>query len=396
MPTSFSRTTRSLVNDSSLYAIVAWLIGGLILTGWMIWFFYTEITVYEISTTARLEVNRSAHPIATPVAGKIISTSLSLGQKVKKGEVLIILDTENEDLRLQEEESRLRALPPQIASLEKQISDLEQSRTKGYKASQAAIQSARLRKNEASSAVEFAKDHEQRLIELSNSGKIPLIETLRAKSESKKLISARDALSKDIRRIKMDAQTQGHEKLAEIENLKREAARLTGDLETTQIRISLLKQNIEKHFIKAPATGKIGDVTALQIGTYVSIGDKLGSVVPNSKLRIVADFPPAAVLGRIHPGQLSHMRLDGFPWSQFGTIKAHVSRVGSEIRDNVVRVEFSPTMSSQSLIILQHGLPGSIEVNIEQITPAIMVLRSAGQLLTHSNQPQQPISEHKT
>ena len=38
-------------------------------------------------------------------------------------------------------------------------------------------------------------------------------------SESKKLISARDALSKDIHRIKMDAQTHGHEKLAEIERL---------------------------------------------------------------------------------------------------------------------------------------------------------------------------------
>lgn len=393
MPTTFSRTTRSLAHDSSKYAVVAWLIGGLLLTGWMIWFCFANITVYEISTKARLEVNPSAHPIAALVASKIVSVSISLGQDVKVGEALIELDSSNEKLRLQEEESRLRALPPQIASLEKQSAALEQAKSKDHQAALAAIESAKSRQQEANSAVAFAKNNERSLTGLSEA--IPKIEILRAAAESQKLSSARDALSSEIHRLEMDAGTRIHQEQAEIENLKREAAKLSGELETTHRTIARLKQDIEQHLIRAPASGQIGEVAALQVGTYVAVGDKLGTVVPRSELRIVAYFPPASVLGRIHPEQLSRMRLDGFPWAQFGTIQAKVSRVGSEVRDNQVRVELTPELSKDSPILMQHGLPGAIEVSIEQISPAVMVLRTAGQLFSNSKQSPQPAGELK-
>jgi membrane fusion protein, adhesin transport system len=134
----------------------------------------------------------------------------------------------------------------------------------------------------------------------------------------------------------------------------------------------------------------------LQAGAYVAVGEKLGTVVPHSELRIVADFPPAAVLGRIHPGQVSRMRLDGFPWAQFGTIPAKVSRVGSEIRENQVRVEFIPELAEKSQIMMQHGLPGAIEVTIEQISPAVMVLRASGQLLSNTRQLSQPSGDFES
>lgn len=393
MPASFSRTTRSLANDTSRYAVVAWLIAGLILTGWLAWFFFAKITVYEISTKARLEVNQSAHPIASLVASKIISTALSLGQEVQAGDVLVELDASSEKLRLHEEESRLKAIPPQIASIQKQIATLEQAKSEDYRASLAVTQSVRSRHKGAAAAAEFAKDYERRLTELSGSGYITLIDALRAQAESQKLSSARDALSLDIQRSELDERTRVHQEQAEIENLKREAARLNGELETTRMTIARLKQDIEKHFIRSPAAGQIGDVAPLQAGAYVAAGEKLGKVVPRGELRIVADFYPASALGKIHPGQPSRMRLDGFPWAEYGTVQARVNRVGTEIRDNRVRVEFTPELSSESHIIMQHGLPGSIEVSVGQLAPAVMILRAAGQLMSGSRQQLNPPTE---
>jgi len=384
LPTTFSRTTRSLAHDSAKYALITWLIGGLLLSLWLFWFFFFRITVYEISTKARLEVNPSAHPITALIASKIISVSLLLGQDVQADQVLVELDSTNEQLRLQEEESRLSALPPQIASLEKQMTDLEQAKSKDHQAALAAIDSAKSRQQEANSAVAFAKNNARSLTGLSEA--IPKIEILRVAAEAEKLSSARDALTSEIHRSEMAAETRSHQELADIENLRREAAKLRGEFETTHRTINRLKQNIEQHLIRAPASGQIGDIAALQVGTYVAVGDKLGTVVPRSELRIVAYFPPASVLGRIHPGQSSRMRLEGFPWAQFGTIQAKVSRVGTEIRDNQVRVEFKPELSEDSPIRLQHGLPGSIEVSIEHISPAVLVLRNTGQLLANSKQ----------
>lgn len=379
MPTPFSRTTRSLNQDSAKYALLGWLIGGFVLSIWLLWFFCSTVTVFEISVKARLEVNQSAHPIAAMVAGKVIASDVSLGQRVKAGEVLVTLDSQNEKLRLAEEESRIKALPAQIAALLKQITAMEQVKSRNLLAAQAALQSARSRQKEADAAVGFAKDYERRLTQLSSADEGVLVDALRASAETQKLVAARAALSSDMLRTEIEAQTQVQQNQAEIENLQREAAKLNGELETGKITMARLNQEIELHAIRAPANGAIGDLAALQYGKFVAIGEKLGSVVPDNEIKIVADFPPASVLGRIHAGQKAEMRLDGFPWAQFGGIPAVVSRTGSEIRDNLVRVEFTPQASPGSAIILQHGLPGVIEVGIEQISPAILVLRKAGQ-----------------
>lgn len=390
LPTTFSRTTRSLAYDSSRLAIAAWLLGGAVIAVWLVWFFFAQITVYEISSKARLEVNHSAHPIAALVAGRIESVNFGLGQQVEVGQILVTLDSRSQKLQLQEAEARLNALPPQIVLLEKQITELEQVKARDHQAALAAIDSARSRQKAAGAAESFASDYERRLAELSRSGKSSLVETLRAKAESQKLSSTKDALGADVQRLEMETQTRGHQLQADLDDLRREAARLEGERNTILSTLERLKQDIDNHLIRAPASGRIGDIASLQIGAYVAVGDKLGSVVPRSELKIVADFPPAAVVGRIQPGQSAQMRLEGFPWAQFGSLPARVSHVGSEIRDNLVRVEFIPEPEPYSKIVLQHGLPGSIEVSIERLSPALLVLRKSGQWLSGSQTPPPP------
>jgi multidrug resistance efflux pump len=184
VPTSFSRTTRSLSNDTSGYALLSWLLAGLFLGAWLLWFFFAEVTVYEVSDKARLEVERTAHPVAAPISGRILSASLHLDQPVEKGEVLVELDASSGKLRLQEEESRLQALPPQITSLQKEIATQELAGREDHQAALSAAQAARARHHEAIAAANFAKDHERRLSKLSASGRIPVIEVLRVRAEA--------------------------------------------------------------------------------------------------------------------------------------------------------------------------------------------------------------------
>jgi membrane fusion protein (multidrug efflux system) len=96
---------------------------------------------------------------------------------------------------------------------------------------------------------------------------------------------------------------------------------------------------------------------------------------------VIAEFQPADALGKVHPGQHATLRLQGFPWAQFGTVPAEVSRVAGDIRDGKVRVELAVNPVAGSRIPLQHGLPGSVEVEVERISPLALVLRSAGQVL---------------
>jgi hypothetical protein len=75
------------------------------------------------------------------------------------------------------------------------------------------------------------------------------------------------------------------------------------------------------------------------------------------------------------------MRLEGFPWTQFGSVAATVTTVASEVRDGHIRVELALNSPVSSRIPLQHGLPGAVEVQVEKISPASLVLRMGGQLL---------------
>jgi multidrug resistance efflux pump len=383
----FSRTTRSLSNDTSRFALLAWLAGGLLLAGWLAWFFFGSVTVFEVSRRARLEVQQSAHSVSAVVPSKIVSSALALGQEVRAGDVLVELDASSEKLRLREEEARLAAIAPRVLSLRKEIASLGQAKGRDQQSALAATQSARFRSDEAAAAAEFARENERRLTEESRIGGVAQIEAARAHAETQKLSATRDAAGSEVRRMETDAQTRAYQAQAQIENLTRAIVAFEGDTATTQATIARLKQEIERHIVRAPVSGTLGDVAQLSAGAYVAEGQKLATIVPRGGLIIVADFAAASVLGRIHAGQPARLRLDAFPWAQFGTINATVTRVGTEIKDNLVRVEFQPTAESAPRIPLQHGLPGSVEVSIEKTSPAILVLRTAGQISTAPLQP---------
>jgi multidrug resistance efflux pump len=393
LPSQFSATTRALANDTSRYALVAWLLAGALLAAWSAWFFFSKVTVYEISRKARLEVARTAHAVAAPVAGKVVSASMAIGEEIRAGAVLIELDASSEKLRLREVQSRLRALAPRIASLKKEIASLEQAGIEDQRSASAAAQAARSRTREARAAMAFAEEHERRLKEESDAGSIAQIEALRALADAQKLRASSEALSSEVRRLELDARTRAHQSRAQIESLKREVVVLEGEMATTEVTIVRLDTDIGKHVVRAPVAGRIGDAVPLRAGAYVAAGQNLATVVPAGELMIIADFAPAAVLGRLRPGQHARLRLDGFPWAQYGSIEATVSRVATEIRDGLVRVEFVPASQAAAGVLMQHGLPGSIEVSVDEAAPAVLLLRASGQLLSRPERQANPVGE---
>lgn len=382
MPSQFSQTTRSLAAERSPAAIVAWLLGLALLAAWAAWFVLGHVTIYETSRKARLEVEQLPHHVAAQFAGKVAAASLVIGRAVQAGEPLVELDSSVEKLRLAEEQARLQALTPRLDSARKELASLERARAEEGRAAQAALEAARARAREAEAAVEFSRGNERRLREQSTAGGVPQIDALRAASETQRLVATREALVADARRIELDAQTRASQAQAQSETLRRVIVTIEGDMSTAHATIARLERTIDLHVVRAPVGGRIGEVAPLHADAYVAEGQRLATVVPPGALIIVADFDPGSAMGRVQPGQRGRLRLDGFPWAQYGTIDATVSRVASEIRDNLVRVEFAPATAGIMAEMLQHGLPGSVEVAIEETTPAALLLRAAGMLLS--------------
>ncbi len=380
MANSFHRTTRALAGETSALAMLVWAVALVCLAAWMAWFVFGRVTTYQVSRAARLEVKQSAHPVTAAVAGKLAVHRMVIGQEVRAGDVLIQLDASREKLRLDEEASKLAGYGPKITSLNREIASLSQALTQQSAAADAAINAARSRVREATAGIDFAKDNERRLREESKVGGVPPVDALRASADVQKAVAAREALVAEVARAENEAFARRSQQEAHLENLSRSVVSLASEQLTTQATISRLKQEVDQFVVRAPVDGVIGEAAPLRVGAYVTAGQQVATVVPRGGMVVVADFAPAAVLGRLHPGQRGRLRLDGFPWTEFGSVEVAVNAVSSEIRDNLVRVELTPLPTASVQFLMQHGLPGAVEMAIEQVSPAMLVLRAMGQV----------------
>jgi multidrug resistance efflux pump len=381
LASAFSRSLRFLEADNSRRSYLGLVLALALLLLWMAWFFLAHVSVYEVSDKAELEVERAVHPIASAVSGRIVASNLVLGRQVKTGDVLVELEADTQQFQLGEQQSQVAGSGSQISSIEAEIVSEKQAYEHEQVAAQQAVEEARAHYREAESVAQFAQAETERLRKMFAAGVVPELDLNRSVAGAQQRRAAADSLRYAAVRLEAEQHTRVNERNAQIQKLTSDLNKLKNDRATGGVTIQRLEQEVNRRRIRAPIDGKLGEVAPLRVGAVVHEGDRLGSVVPEGKLRVVATFEPPAALGRIRPGLDARLRLEGFPWGQYGSVAATVTNVASEIRDGRIRVELALDADDRSRIPLQHGLPGSVEVQVESISPASLVLRSAGRLL---------------
>ncbi len=384
MSTAFSRTLQALRVDRFRPGATGILTAIAVVAAWTAWCCLAHITLYEVSDKARLEVDRAAYPIDSPLLGRIVRSDVAIGRNVKAGDILIEFDSEPEQLQLREERTKLSALLPQIAAMRSQIAAEELARSEEQRASAVSAEGARSAAKEADVPVKYADIEERRLNQLKSGGLIAERDYLRGKADSERYRAAAESQQIAIRRIEQEQKTRASDRAARIRTVETERSKIEAQIPPLQASIHRLEYEIERRRIRAPIEGRIGEAAILRTGSVLQEGGRIGTVVPSGGLAIIAQFPPPAAMGRIHEGQAARLRLEGFPWMQYGSVPAVVSRVSNEVRDGVVRVEFHLEPQSRSPIPMQHGLPGTVEVEVERITPIALILRNAGRMVTET------------
>ena len=381
MASNFSRTTSSIDADRFRGSLLMLLAATLLLGLWTAWFFLAEIKLYETTSNARLEVSRASHSVQAVVSGKVVRTNLILGRKVQVGDLLVEFEAESLKLQLGEAIARKDALTHQIDALRKEIAVREKGLTLANAEGSAAIKEAQARERVREVAASYTDEKKNRLEPLLSEGHVAELDMLEAQAEADQNRAALDAQSREINRLQKNRQTHAGDRRAELESLRSEVVRLVGETGTVAANIEKMRYEIGNRIIRAAVSGTLGEIANLVPGSYVEAGDFVAAVVPVGELKAVAYFPPANSFGILHAGQSAQLRLDGFPWTEYGSIPARVSMVATEALHGKVRVELEIEPASDTKIPLQHGLPGEVEVTVEKITPASLVLRAAGKML---------------
>ena len=382
MSTAFSRTARALEADSFRGSFLALAFAFALLGAWSLWFFFSSVPRYEVTATARLEVDQEIRPIQSPVLARVITTNLQLGREVKVGDVLVELDSNAEHFQSEAETAHLSGLASEIASLRAQILSIQEARDREKQASRIAEDQANAKFREADTLARSGSDEAHRLDQLHKQDLIPQREYEQGQLEAERRRQAAESLRLEAGRLQRGQGTRESDRQVQLDNLLGEVRKLEGEQASARANIERLNYEVERRVIRAPISGRLAEVSQLRTGAVVEEADRLCAILPAGQLRAVAQFSPSAALGRIRPGQPARLRLDGFPWTEYGSIATNVSTVADEIRDGKVRVELALAPGTKFPLTLRHGLPGAVEVEVERISPARIVLRAAGQLLT--------------
>jgi multidrug resistance efflux pump len=381
MSQNFPQIHHRLRNDRGLTSTFALCAGLLFISLWLAWAFLARITRYEVSDSARLEVDTAPYPVQAHLSGRLIRSNLVLGKHIEAGDVLAELDTQTDELSLREERTHLAELGPQIQALRAELQAQSQGKTDERKVLALSQGGARAEFEEANAQATLAEEEWKRADRLRAEGILSVADAERARASALSNRAAAENLKAGLSRLEPELAVRERDREIKSKETQAALAKLEGELRTGAEALNRLEYEIERHRVRATVSGRLAECAALRPGSHINEGDKLGVILPSGKLQVIAEFQPAAALGRLHPSQPASLRLQGFPWAQYGAVPTRVARVADEIRDGKVRVELSVDSGFPSRIPPQHGLPGSVEVEVEQVSPAKLVLRSVGEIV---------------
>jgi hypothetical protein len=98
--TAFTRTLRKLDADTGRWGVCGVLAAAALAGAFGLWCTLTQVTLYEVAATARIEAGQAAYPVASSVAGRVTQSRLTIGREVSQGEILVELDSTAERLQI--------------------------------------------------------------------------------------------------------------------------------------------------------------------------------------------------------------------------------------------------------------------------------------------------------
>ena len=382
--TAFAWTFARLLSDRGGLTRTLLAVGLLVLGGWYFWASQAHVTLYEVSYEARVELDAAAYRIQSPLLGRVVEVHLRLGQVVQRGDVLVEIDAAPQQLQMRRENVHAQGLGMEVTMLRSQMAAEQSARAEEQRTAQLSLVEADGRVREAEAASNYADKELSREQKMKDAGLVPPRDLERVDAEARRLHAAFENTETAARRLTQEQATRDRERDVRIRRLYSEIVALEDQHNTVDAGVEGLKYEVERRQIRAPISGRIGECMTLRPGSVVEEAESLASIVPSGRLRVVAQFPAEAALGRIQSGQPATLRLDGYPWAEFGSISATVADVAQEIRDSRVRVEFSMNPDASFRGRLEHGMPGTIEVAVEHVTPLALVLRTTGQWMTRT------------
>lgn len=395
MSTAFTNTTRAVAADSATRDKLIIGVSLVLLLMWGGWFLLANITLYKTSSYALIKQQGQDIDLGLIISGKVKTVYAGLGQPLKKGELILALDsaklytelaqsntlitqlqtqlkmlaseqlnlTKVTQLTLDEQHTKHQQLKQSLANLQN-IADIQANIQQRHKALVSTQESAQLEYLAAQ------KSYQQALIDLQG-----VATQISEVEHALRLIQAKSE--------------QSTIQLSQRHNI------LEQQISQTQTNIQQQQIALAQYELRAPQDGVIAAFTAVKPGQIIQAGQSLGTLLTAADRYVEAQFSPDEALGHVQVGQQARILVAGYAWTQYGSFNAVVTQVAKAVQNNQIRVILTIEGEHPSSLPLLHDASVSVEVSTATVTPLDLVLQTAA-VWSGPNRPAQAINQQQS
>lgn len=248
-----------------------------------------------------LQALGAARPIMAPAPGVVSRIAVREGQAVVAGQALIQFDADVSDKRKSSLEQQIRLERQRFEEQQRAFSAREQSLQARTQSLQASL------------------DTEQTILAqiepLARQGGIQIVQVLQQKNKIQQLQSEIAQSQANLREVQ-----------AELVKLQQESLRTISDLERQLVEVNEVRDN---ELLRAPVSGQVFELKPSSPGYAAAANEVLLKVVPRGTLEAKVYLTNRDV-GFARPGQQAQVRVDAYPFTQFGSIAGLLKAVGTD------------------------------------------------------------------
>jgi HlyD family secretion protein len=305
-----------------------------------------------VVASGKLEPVNRVVEVQMPLPGVISAVLVKEGQRVRKGQMLVRLDTEASGDRQKSALETLRLKQAELAYKDQELNDTRMV---------VSTRIASLQDN-----LKLANQVLARLDKLAQEGAAAELQDLEQRNKVQQLQG-------EIRQIKAEQRRQ----LSVLEQNRR---RLKSEIAELEGRISESNVILRYQAIVAPVDGLVFDLKPRGSGFVAQTSEPILKIVPVENLQARVEIDSSDI-GFVSKGKPADISIDSYPASDFGVLKGVVSRIGSDALppDPTVnkgyRFPADITLTSQSLSLsngrrlpLQVGMSLTANIKLRQVT----------------------------
>lgn len=361
-------------------------------------------TMQDVShAKGRLVPEGDTYKVQPVAAGEVAKLLVKEGDTIQAGETLVELNTDVLKSEVERLSNNLAALTSQLRQTQ---TLLDQTR---YEAdAQRAIANAEIQTQEAAMVESQANvsTHEDLVIQLStdldaNESRLERLRSLLEEGAiSTEYIFDLEQTLRDRHRIMTEQQGQVQQALAHSKQLKaqldlRRAESVRSELETqekikrlqletddleakvteTYMLLEAAQMHLDQMFLYAPVNGTISAVNISNIGEVTQPGETVIEIAPAETPLVLSAMLPNREAGLIKPDMPVQIKLDAFPYQQYGIVSGNVLSISpdSQLDEHmgaVYKVEIAldrdHVIHEQKAVSLKAGQTASAEIVIKK------------------------------